>query len=70
MLLLQIKSKKQEDNNTNPFKKNDLPGGGTRLTVEPLGIKGVWINGVRVVEDCNLIDEENLPGKLIRAFHA
>ena len=55
---------------TNPFKKNDLPGGGTRLTVEPLGIKGVWINGVRVVEDCNLIDEENLPGKLIRAFHA
>jgi len=55
---------------TEPFKVNDLPGGATRLTVNSIGLKGVWINGKRVVKDCKLIDKEKLPGKLIRAFHA
>ena len=53
-----------------PFKKNDLPGGSSRLTAKSFGVKGVWVNGVRVVEDCKLSNTKSLPGKLIRAFHA
>ena len=53
-----------------PYKINDLPGGASRLTVDPIGLKGVWINGEKVVQDGNLINKKVLPGKLIRAFHA
>ena len=53
-----------------PFKKNDLPGGSSRLTAKSFGVKGVWVNGVRVVDDCKLSNTKSLPGKLIRAFHA
>ena len=53
-----------------PFKKNDLPGGSSRLTAKSFGVKGVWVNGIRVVEDCKLSNTKSLPGKLIRAFHA
>ncbi len=55
---------------TEPFKVDDLPGGSTRLTVAPKGLKGVWINGKRVIDNNNFMDIKNLPGKLIRAFHA
>jgi len=29
-------------------KQKDLPGGGTRMLRDPLGVHGVWVNGVQV----------------------
>jgi N-acyl-D-aspartate/D-glutamate deacylase len=40
----------------------DLPGGHPRLTTPALGVKGVWVNGVR--------DLQTLPGKVLRDFSA
>jgi len=40
----------------------DLPGGHPRLTTPPLGVHGVWVNGVRELE--------RLPGKVLRDFAA
>ena len=52
------------------YRVSDLPGGGSRLNIDGEGIKGVWINGKRVLEDGDLISKNNLPGKVIRGFHA
>ena len=41
----------------------DLPAGQPRLTVEPIGVRRVWVNGVALGED-------RLPGKLLREFSA
>jgi N-acyl-D-aspartate/D-glutamate deacylase len=43
----------------------DLPGGHPRLTTEPIGVHGVWVNGVRL-----RADEGKLPGRLLREFNA
>ena len=40
----------------------DLPGGHPRLTTPALGVKGVWVNGVR--------DLQTLPGQVLRDFSA
>jgi N-acyl-D-aspartate/D-glutamate deacylase len=42
----------------------DLPGGHPRLTTAPVGVHGVWVNGVRIVEN------GALPGRLLRDFAA
>jgi N-acyl-D-amino-acid deacylase len=42
----------------------DLPAGQPRLTVEPVGVHGVWVNGVSPGEG------GRLPGKLLREFSA
>jgi N-acyl-D-aspartate/D-glutamate deacylase len=42
----------------------DLPAGQPRLTVEPVGVHGVWVNGV------SLGGGGRLPGKLLREFSA
>jgi N-acyl-D-amino-acid deacylase len=42
----------------------DLPAGQPRLTVEPLGVHGVWVNGVALGAD------GQLPGRLLRDFSA
>ena len=52
------------------YRVSDLPGGGSRLNIDGKGIKGVWINGKRVLEDGDIINKNNLPGKVIRGFHA
>jgi N-acyl-D-aspartate/D-glutamate deacylase len=52
------------------YRVNDLPGGGSRLNIDGQGIKGVWVNGQRVLEDGNLINKTEFPGKVIRGFHA
>lgn len=44
------------------FRKNDLPGGSSRLTVEPLGIHSIWVNGT------NYTKERTPNGKLIRSY--
>lgn len=41
----------------------DLPGGHPRLTTPPVGVEGVWVNGVRLSGDA-------LPGRLLRDFSA
>jgi N-acyl-D-amino-acid deacylase len=40
----------------------DLPGGNPRLTTPPLGVHGVWVNGVRELS--------RLPGRVLREFSA
>jgi len=52
------------------YRVNDLPGGGSRLNIDGHGIKGVWINGQRVLDGSDLVNETKLPGKVIRGFHA
>ncbi len=42
---------------------HDLPGGHPRLTTSPVGVHGVWVNGVR-------LSEGTLPGTLLRDFSA
>lgn len=41
----------------------DLPAGQPRLTVEPIGVHRVWVNGVA-------LGEGRVPGKLLREFSA
>ncbi|HEY7238137.1 MAG TPA: amidohydrolase family protein [Burkholderiales bacterium] len=41
----------------------DLPGGHPRLTTAPVGVEGVWVNGIK-------LDKRARPGKLLREFSA
>ena len=45
----------------------DLPGGHPRLTTDAVGVHGVWVNGVRVVQDGDL-DRSCRSGRLLRDF--
>ncbi len=46
----------------------DLPGGHPRLTTAPIGVHGVWVNGVRIKDGNN--PAEKTPGRLLRKFRA
>ena len=46
----------------------DLPGGRSRLHTDALGVKGVWVNGFRIVNESGEIQKESLPGELIQDF--
>jgi N-acyl-D-aspartate/D-glutamate deacylase len=50
----------------------DLPAGGTRLMMAPLGVHGVWVNGVRVADQGGLRPDlqrsKRLPGRVLRDF--
>ncbi len=48
----------------------DLPGGGTRLITPPVGVHGVWVNGVRLSDEKGLRPLGRLPGKVLRDFNA
>jgi N-acyl-D-amino-acid deacylase len=43
----------------------DLPGGAPRLTTDALGVKGVWVNGKRIVNTDGLMNDVGLPGKFL-----
>ncbi len=43
-------------------RENDLPGGSSRLRVNPLGIKNIWVNGT------NYFHDKCFNGKLIRSY--
>src|SRR5216684_3256104 len=45
----------------------DLPGGHPRLTTDAVGVHGVWVNGVRILQDADL-DRSRRPGRLLRDF--
>ena len=47
----------------------DLPGGHPRLTTAPLGVHGVWVNGVRIAGEGDRLTKK-MPGKLLRKFNA
>lgn len=49
---------------------SDLPGGAARLTTPALGVKGVWVNGRRIVDETGLMQPAPLAGTLIRQFSA
>lgn len=44
---------------------NDLPGGGARMVRDPLGVQGVWVNGVPVFDGANYTEERG-PGEVLR----
>jgi len=46
----------------------DLPAGGTRLMMPPLGVHGVWVNGLRVADENGLRKLDRMPGKVLRDF--
>jgi N-acyl-D-aspartate/D-glutamate deacylase len=48
----------------------DLPGGGTRMLRKPIGVRGVWVNGVRVHDGRDYALLERGPGRVLRSFDA
>jgi N-acyl-D-aspartate/D-glutamate deacylase len=46
----------------------DLPAGGTRLIMPPLGVHGVWVNGVRIADERGAQPPVRLPGRILRDF--
>ena len=48
----------------------DLPAGASRVDIAPLGLKGVWVNGKRVVDEAGPLTNCGNPGVLIRHFPA
>jgi N-acyl-D-amino-acid deacylase len=48
----------------------DLPAGASRMDTPAKGLYGVWVNGVRVVDENGLIGDCGRPGHLLRDFAA
>ena len=50
---------------------NDLPTGASRLDTPAVGLHGVWVNGVRTVDEAGgIIRDCGRPGRLLREFGA
>jgi N-acyl-D-aspartate/D-glutamate deacylase len=49
---------------------NDLPTGASRLDTPAVGLHGVWVNGMRVVDERGPIRDGRRPGRLLREFAA
>jgi N-acyl-D-aspartate/D-glutamate deacylase len=47
---------------------NDLPGGGARMVRAPLGVHGVWVNGVLVHDGQDYRALAQGPGRVLREF--
>jgi len=47
---------------------HDLPAGAARLTTDAVGLHGVWVNGVQVVDRDGVLLREGRPGQLLRRF--
>jgi N-acyl-D-amino-acid deacylase len=50
------------------LKKNDLPAGGTRMIREPVGVHGVWVNGVQVHDGRRYAALDSGPGQVLREY--
>jgi N-acyl-D-aspartate/D-glutamate deacylase len=48
----------------------DLPAGGTRLIMPPLGVHGVWVNGERIADEKGMQTVGRMPGIVLRDFDA
>jgi len=49
-------------------KRKDLPAGGTRMIRRPLGVHGVWVNGISVFDGAKYCAEDRRPGHVLRKF--
>jgi N-acyl-D-aspartate/D-glutamate deacylase len=49
---------------------SDLPAGANRVDTAAVGLHGVWVNGVRVVDESGPIADAGRPGQLLREFGA
>jgi N-acyl-D-aspartate/D-glutamate deacylase len=47
---------------------NDLPTGADRLDTPGVGVHGVWVNGVRTVDENGVIRDCGRPGRVLRDF--
>ncbi|MGE3865188.1 MAG: amidohydrolase family protein [Burkholderiaceae bacterium] len=53
------------------YRKRDLPGGAARLVSDSVGVHGVWINGIRAVDDKGAaIRGTDKPGQVLRSFQS
>jgi N-acyl-D-amino-acid deacylase len=48
----------------------DLPAGASRLVRDSRGLKGLWINGVRVADETGVLRSDARPGQVLREFDA
>jgi N-acyl-D-amino-acid deacylase len=48
----------------------DLPTGAERLDTPAVGVHGVWVNGVRTVDERGIIANVGRPGRVLRNFSA
>ena len=55
---------------SNLIKARDLPAGGARMIRDPVGVHGVWVNGVRVTDERGYTDVKQGSGRVIRQFAA
>ena len=49
-------------------RQRDLPGGGTRMIRTPLGVHGVWVNGLLVFDGAKYSPLPDGPGQVLRIF--
>jgi N-acyl-D-aspartate/D-glutamate deacylase len=49
-------------------RRRDLPGGGTRMTRAPVGLHGVWVNGLRVFDGMKYSSQPDGAGRVLRNF--
>ena len=50
-------------------KKSDLPGGGRRMVRAPVGVHGVWVNGLQVFDGSEYSSRhDDGPGRVLRIF--
>ena len=47
---------------------NDLPGGGMRTLRDPIGVHGVFVNGIRVFDGKDYVAHAKGPGRLLDKF--
>jgi len=47
---------------------NDLPTGASRLDTPAVGVHGVWVNGVRTVNEHGVVADCGRPGRVLRDF--
>ncbi|MGH8686598.1 MAG: N-acyl-D-amino-acid deacylase family protein [Burkholderiales bacterium] len=51
-------------------REKDLPAGGARMLRDPVGVRGVWVNGVRVHDGRRYAALERGPGRVLREYAA
>jgi N-acyl-D-aspartate/D-glutamate deacylase len=49
---------------------NDLPTGASRIDTPAVGLHGVWVNGVRIVDERGPVAAAGRPGRVLRSFTA
>jgi N-acyl-D-amino-acid deacylase len=50
------------------YRSKDLPGGGTRMLRDPVGVHGVWVNGTQVFDAGGPAGLDSGPGEVLRKF--